>query len=164
MIDIKAFRKANKISQKQLAEACNVTQGAVSQWESGLTNIPSPTLDLLLHNDKGWDVSALLPEKKKIPLYDDAVTIGGVNEQTAVVDDASRPTEWVDAGDWFPAATSAIHHYGDSMVEYPSGCVLVLKRVQDPKLLINGENYVIETDEYRITKQIQDDGDTIFIP
>lgn len=161
MIDIKAFRKANKISQKQLAEACNVTQGAVSQWESGLTNIPSPTLDLLLHNDKGWDVSALLPEKKKIPLYDDAVTIGGVNEQTAVVDDSARPTEWIDAGDWFPTATSAIHHYGDSMIEYPSGCVLVLKRVNDPKLLINGENYVIETDEYRITKQIQDDGDTI---
>lgn len=99
--------------------------------------------------------------KKRIPLYDDAVTIGGVNEQTAIVDNASRPTEWVDAGDWFPSATSALHHYGDSMVEYPSGCVLVLKRVNDPRLLINGENYVIETDEYRITKQIQVDGDDI---
>ena len=99
-------------------------------------------------------------QKKKIPLYDDA-TIGGLNEQVACVDDASRPTEWIDAGDWFPTATSAIHHYGDSMIEYPSGCVLVLKRVNDPNLLLNGENYVIETDEYRITKQIQDDGDTI---
>ena len=161
MIDIKAFRKANKISQKQLAEVCQVTQGAVSQWESGLTNIPSPTLDLLLHNDKGWDISALMPNKKKIPLYDNAVTIGGVNEQTAIVDDSARPTEWIDAGDWFPTATSAIHHYGDSMVEYPSGCILALKRVNDCRLLINGENYVIETDEYRITKKIQVDGDDI---
>lgn len=98
--------------------------------------------------------------KKKIPLYDDP-TIGGVNELAANVEDSARPTEWIDAGDWFPAATSAIHHYGDSMTEYPSGCILALKRVNDPSLLINGENYVIETDEFRVTKQIQDDGDCI---
>ena len=98
--------------------------------------------------------------KKRIPLYDDA-TIGGVNELAANVDDSARPTEWIDAGDWFPTATAAIHHYGDSMVEYPSGCILALKRVNDPTLLISGENYVIETDEYRITKKILDDGDYI---
>lgn len=98
---------------------------------------------------------------KRIPLYDDAATIGGYNDVVANVDDEARVTEWVDAGDWFPAATSAIHHYGDSMTEYPSGCILALKRVNDPRLLINGENYVIETDEFRVTKQIQDDGDSI---
>lgn len=98
---------------------------------------------------------------KRIPLYDDAATIGGHNDIVANVDDEARVTEWVDAGDWFPAATSAIHHYGDSMTEYPSGCILALKRVNDPRLLINGENYVIETDEFRVTKQIQDDGDSI---
>lgn len=98
--------------------------------------------------------------KRKIPIYDDP-TIGGVNELAANVDDSARPTEWIDAGDWFPTATSAIHHYGESMVEYPSGCILALKRVNDPTLLINGENYVIETDEFRVTKQIQDDGDFI---
>lgn len=102
----------------------------------------------------------MIGAKKKIPLYDDP-TIGGVNELAANVDDSARPTEWIDAGDWFPTATSAIHHYGESMVEYPSGCILALKRVNDPTLLINGENYVIETDEFRVTKQIQDDGDFI---
>ncbi|MBR4755321.1 MAG: hypothetical protein IK076_00090 [Bacteroidales bacterium] len=98
--------------------------------------------------------------KKRIPLYNDDATIGGTNEMTANMD-AARPTEWIDAGDWFPTATSAMHHYGDSMVEYPSGCILALKRVNDSRLLINGENYVIETEEFRITKQIQDDGDAI---
>ena len=102
----------------------------------------------------------MIGAKKKIPLYDDP-TIGGVNELAANVDDSARPAEWIDAGDWFPTATSAIHHYGESMVEYPSGCILALKRVNDPTLLINGENYVIETDEFRVTKQIQDDGDFI---
>lgn len=103
----------------------------------------------------------MLSKGNRIPLYDDDVTIGGVNGSMANVDDAARPTEWIDAGDWFPNATSAIHHYGDSMTEYPSGCILALKRVNNPSLLINGENYVIETDEFRITKQIQDDGDCI---
>ena len=102
----------------------------------------------------------MIGAKRKIPLYDDP-TIGGVNELAANVDDSARPAEWIDAGDWFPTATSAIHHYGESMVEYPSGCILALKRVNDPTLLINGENYVIETDEFRVTKQIQDDGDFI---
>lgn len=99
--------------------------------------------------------------KKKIPLYNDDSTIGGINDQVANVDDSARPTEWIDAGDWFPTATSAIHHYGDSMIEYPSGCILALKRVNDSRLLLNGENYVIETEEFRITKRILDDGDDI---
>ena len=98
---------------------------------------------------------------KKIPLYDDDATIGGINGMVANVDDQARATEWIDAGDWFPSATSAIHHYGDSMVEYPSGSILALKRVTDARALLNGEHYVIETDEFRITKQILDDGDDI---
>lgn len=97
----------------------------------------------------------------RIPLYDDAATIGGYNDVVANVDEASRMAQYVDAGDWFPAATSAIYHYGDSMVEYPSGCILALKRVDNPKLLVNGEHYVIETSEFRVTKQIMDKGDYI---
>ena len=101
------------------------------------------------------------PQKKQIPLYDDDVTMGGMNGSVADVNTAARPTEWIDAGDWFPNATSAMHHYGDSMIEYPSGCILALKRVNNWALLVNGENYVIETDEFRITKQVQDEGEYI---
>lgn len=35
----------------------------------------------------------------------------------------NKVAEEIDAGDWFPEATAAIHHYGDSMVEYPSGSI-----------------------------------------
>jgi len=159
---IKKFLEINNLRQVELAEFLGLSESFMSQIVRGTRSMPPEKLKYLLKNGKGWDISPLQPSKRgKIPLYDDAVTIGGVNEQAALVDNASRPTEWIDAGDWFPTATSAIHHYGDSMVEYPSGCILALKRVQDPKLLINGENYVIETDEFRITKQIQDDGDDI---
>lgn len=98
------------------------------------------------------------PSRKKIPLYD-VESIGGHQDVVANTNtQAGHVAEWIDAGDWFPGATSAIRHYGDSMVEYPSGSILALKRVEDSSLLINGQNYVIETSEYRITKQLQDDG------
>ena len=105
------------------------------------------------------DKEAILPTKKNlIPFYDDVSTIGGLNDRVANTDPSS-PTEWIDAGDWFPEATAAIRHYGDSMVEYPSGSILALKRVNNPQLIMNGRNYVVETSEYRVTKQLQADGD-----
>lgn len=98
-------------------------------------------------------------ERRRIPLYNDIASIGGYNDQIADTETAAaHAAEWIDAGDWFPEATAAIRHYGDSMVEYPAGSILVLKRVQDRRLLINGRNYVIETTEFRITKQLQYDG------
>lgn len=101
----------------------------------------------------------ILPTKKNlIPFYDDVSTIGGLNDRVANTDPNS-PSEWIDAGDWFPEATAAIRHYGDSMVEYSSGSILALRRVDDQRLIMNGRNYVIETSEYRVTKQLQDDGD-----
>lgn len=102
---------------------------------------------------------AVLPSKKNlIPFYEDVSTIGGLNDCLANTE-SNAPTEWIDAGDWFPEATAAIRHYGDSMIEYPSGSILALKRVCNPQLIMNGRNYVIETTEYRVTKQLQDDGD-----
>lgn len=93
--------------------------------------------------------------RRLIPFYEDVSTVGGVNAMSADVDSAPAVSEWIDAGDWFRDATAAIQHYGDSMLEYPSGCILALKKVEDIRLLLWGKNYCIETDEYRITKQLQ---------
>lgn len=122
--------------------------------EKARTNLPEINASWLLTGEGEMLVDQ---PKNRIPLYDDVSTIGGNNDMVANVED-NGVSEWVDAGDWFPGATAAIHHYGDSMIEYPSGCILVLKRVNDCRLLINGENYVIETSEFRITKQILDEG------
>jgi hypothetical protein len=92
--------------------------------------------------------------RDKIPVFD-TESIGGANERIANMDGVSEPSEWIDAGDWFMNATAAIHHYGDSMIEYPSGCILALREIFDRNLIVYGKNYVIETDEYRITKRLQ---------
>jgi hypothetical protein len=46
------------------------------------------------------------------------------------------------------------------MIEYPPGCILALKEVIEKQLIIWGEDYVIETNEYRITKCVQRGNDT----
>lgn len=99
--------------------------------------------------------------RKKIPLYD-TYSVGGTS-MVAPNDPVMAPTEWIDAGDWFIDATAAMHHYGDSMIEYPSGCILALKEISDKKLIIWGKNYVIETDEYRITKRLQRSKDPKYV-
>lgn len=161
-----SFFRERGITQEAIAEQIGASQAYVSALLSGkkafgkkqaqkFSELWGLSPSWLLTGDGDMYVKK---DKNRIPLYDDAVTIGGTNEMTADVDANAKVSEWIDAGDWFPGATSAIHHYGDSMVEYPSGCILALKRVNDPRLLINGEHYVIETDEFRITKQIQDNG------
>lgn len=163
-----AFFKENGITQEDIATRIDSSQSYVSALLSGKKAFgkkQAQRFSEIWGLSPSWLLTGQGPmlldsksEKRKIPLYDDIDTIGGYNDTVANVED-NGVSKWIDAGDWFPGATAAIHHYGDSMLEYPSGCILVLKRVINPNLLINGENYVIETDEFRITKQILDEGD-----
>lgn len=98
--------------------------------------------------------------KNLIPLYEDVQTIGGTAE-VANMNPIHQVSEYIDAGDWFPGATAAIRHYGDSMTEYPSGCILALKEVRDRNLIVWGRNYCVETSEYRVTKRIYDNDEYI---
>jgi len=110
--------------------------------------------------------SAHIPAGKRlIPLYDDVSTIGGKlpSGYTAKIEPDSQAAEWIDPGDWFKSATHAIRHYEDSMVEYPSGCILAMKEVKERQLMIWGRDYVVETSEYRITKRVQRGNDDDYI-
>lgn len=170
MIDIKKFRVDNDIRQSEICEVLSIAQPYLSAIESGRRPLNKDKFQQLykhygniILNYKKADIvigeETIKHERKKIPFYDDIATIGGTNELSSDTDNGNaRVAEWIDAGDWFPEATSAIRHYGSSMIEYPSGSILALKRVNDRRLIINGRNYVVETTEFRITKQLQDDG------
>lgn len=88
------------------------------------------------------------------PFYDDVETVGG-RMVVSSMDGVTAPSGYINTGDWFRDATAAIRHHGESMVEYPSGCILAVKQVNDISLVIPGEDYVIETSEYRVTKRLQ---------
>ena len=95
------------------------------------------------------------PTKKNnlIPFYEDVATIGGTSISA---DTSAVTTTYIDAGDWFKGEVSAaIRHYGDSMVEYSNGCILALKTITNQRNIVWGHNYVVETDEIRVTKRLQ---------
>ncbi|MBI9064822.1 MAG: hypothetical protein JEZ14_22745 [Marinilabiliaceae bacterium] len=93
-------------------------------------------------------------ERKLIPLWD-GVTIGGTGE-VANLNPQTVAAEQVDAGDWFRDATSAMRVHGDSMCPmYKSGSIVALKEVHDKRLIIYGQDYVVETSEYRVIKRLQ---------
>jgi hypothetical protein len=99
----------------------------------------------------GWVVQK---EKKLIPLYDGVVTAG--MQETAILDPTHEPVEMIDAGDWFRDATAAMRVHGDSMYpEYKSGSIAALREVNNKRLVVYGQDYLIETTEYRVIKRLQ---------
>lgn len=63
--------------------------------------------------------------------------------------------ESINVGSCFHKAEIAMRNMNDSMVEYPVGCILVMKRVMDMKLLMPGNNYLVETNEFTTVKRLQ---------
>ncbi|MDO4763871.1 MAG: hypothetical protein Q4A00_05765 [Flavobacteriaceae bacterium] len=103
---------------------------------------------------KNTETRAKKESKNLIPFYDDVATIGGTS-MVADTSGVSQPTDYIDAGDWFSGVTAAIRHYGDSMTEYPNGCILALRQLHDADSIVWGRNYVVETNEIRVTKRLQ---------
>ncbi len=66
-----------------------------------------------------------------------------------------QSSEYIDTGDWFVGATAAIRYSGEGMLEYPEGCYLALKCLDDFHLVVWGQDYVIETAEFCIVRRVQ---------
>ena len=65
-IDLKAFRKANNISQVELAEYLGIGQSFISQMEKGTRPIPQEYISRILANPHNWDTSMLTSKSKYI--------------------------------------------------------------------------------------------------
>ena len=68
MVNLKEFRKANGLSQIELAKLLNVGQGFISQMEKGTRPIPADILSTLINNDKGWDTSMLIEKERSVQI------------------------------------------------------------------------------------------------
>ena len=170
MFDIKRFRKDKKLKQDDIARILSVPQSFISQVETGKDQMSVSWIEILKQEFPDANINeyiiadSLIPEaSNKIPFYDDIITVGGTSEIVAEPTAAYQPAEYIDAGDWFKDATAALRHYGESMTEYPPGCILAVRTVHDKNKLVWGKNYVIETSEYRITKKVQRGKDERYI-
>ena len=160
-------------NKAEFARIIEISPQTVTNWmnrgvsKDGLTSIqksfPSINPEWLL-TGKGEMILSTAENSKTgtshkkdrvIPFYD-AETTGGYNGVVSSSSDVSNLMGYIQPGDWFDGReTAAIRHVGDSMVEYPNGCVLAVREVRERRLLVPGHNYVIETDEYRVTKRVQ---------
>lgn len=77
-IDLKAFRKANNISQVELAEYLGVGQSFISQMEKGIRPIPQEYISKLSAN-QNWNTSMLISESSDL----DATTLRGRERELA---------------------------------------------------------------------------------
>ena len=57
--DLKAFRKANGLTQEALGDYLGIKKSFISTIESGKDPMPKDKLTKLLNNPYGWDVSML---------------------------------------------------------------------------------------------------------
>lgn len=59
MADLKAFRKANKLTQEQVADYLGIKKPFICKIETGREGFPDKHLRKLLDNPHGWDVTHL---------------------------------------------------------------------------------------------------------
>ena len=77
LVNMKAFRVMNELSQKDVAEFLEVSIAFISAVERGQARLPADKLVRLLENDKDWETSALIDQDGKgARIHHDHRTIG----------------------------------------------------------------------------------------
>lgn len=76
MADLKAFRKANKLTQEQVAEYLGIKKPFICKIETGREAFPDKHLQKLIDNEFGWDVEML---RKHIERSGDNIVTGNGN-------------------------------------------------------------------------------------
>jgi len=173
--NIKRYRKIKGITQEQVADTLGVSRQTIINWEKGVGSpnfkeaaTMSHLFDIdvsFLYNGSERDHEIFEKGDAKmrvakgevpgpIPFFD-AVATAGLSVLHADQSPIVQPSETVNPGTWFRAATAAMRVYGDSMYpKYKSGCIIALKEIIDKEEIIFGEDYVVETNEQRVLKRL----------
>lgn len=82
MADLRAFRKANKLKQEDLAKYLNTTRAFISMVETGASKLPPEKLSLLLNNTQGWETSMLVGNGGSVNVQIDQNRSGDGNQSS----------------------------------------------------------------------------------
>ena len=82
-IDLKAFRRANKLTQSELGEFLGIQKPFISRIENGKDKLPQGKLRKLIDNPHGWDVSALTLVSSKVMQTPITVPVPGISKMRA---------------------------------------------------------------------------------
>ena len=165
---LKKYLTHKHLSVREFERNCGLGNGVMSRLSS--TTSQSTLNKIASHSDlntdwlftgegemlrEAFNTHEEIPSERSIPFYD-VETTGGFNGSVANSNHPGNLVGYIQPGGWFDSKeTAAIRHVGDSMVEYPNGCILAVREVTERRLLVPGRNYVIETTEFRVTKRVQ---------
>jgi hypothetical protein len=150
------------IGQTKFEERAGLSRGYINKLKG---NMKLDTINKIVlaypEINKEWLISGVgemlkdSEEKRKlIPFYDTEAEAGTM--QISNMDAVTEPDEWIDAGDWFLDADSAMRVHGDSMFPiYKPGSIVVMREVRNKSLIVYGRDYVIQTSEYKVIKRLQ---------
>ena len=154
-LNLRLFRKANSLTQDDLAGFLGVTKAFISQIENGRVDLPDDKLYRILENANGWVIPKEMSRKieeegtSQVPLVPFAVRGGalqGFSEGVTEMDCEKiiSPVK---------GAELAMEVVGDSMAPgYPAGTRVLLKRVR--AVIAWGEVYVIDSIDGPVLKRI----------
>ena len=85
MVDLKRFRKINKIGQDMLAQYLGVSRSFISSVETGRCNLPDDKLEKLRHNDCGWVIDDdMMTTARTVIDNNSGVIINGDNKNSSI--------------------------------------------------------------------------------
>ena len=174
--NLKAFRKANGLSQRELANFLGVTQGFISRIEQGLCPMPDDKAEMIMAN-KDWtlyidkvenhgeiNIQAESPKKADmIPL----VPFEAVAGPGTMVFDDEQVIDYYEVRE-FKGADFLIRVKGDSMSpKYVGGDLVACKVVKELLFFQYGRVYVIYTKSQGVmikrVEPAQDDADILCV-
>ena len=185
MIDLKAFRKANNLTQEELGKYLGMKKSFVSKVENGKEKLPQPKLQKLLANRKGWDTSNLIVDDVYIETLENhgeiniqaespkkadmipLVPFEAVAGPGTMVFDDEQVIDYYEVRE-FKGADFLIRVKGDSMSpKYVGGDLVACKVVKDVLFFQWGRVYVVYTKSQGVmikrVEPAQDDADILCV-
>lgn len=168
MADIKAFRKANNLTQDELGTYLGTGKSFISLVENGRCALPDAKFSKILNNTMGWDIS-MFPEASTIsPQKPSEPSIGipllPVEAVAGVLSGNDMQVMGYDCEYYniptFKGAEFLIRVTGDSMQpKYYSGDIVACKRLPIDTFFQWNRVYVIGSEQGVILKRVRQGSD-----
>ncbi len=173
MEEIKAFRRANGLTQDDLAAYIGTGKAFISQVENGRSALPETKFSMILNNKMGWDTSML--RKPQTSILDQHSSKGipliPIEAMAGVLSGNSAPVMERDCDRYnipmFKGAEFLIRISGDSMQpKYYSGDIVACKRLPLDTFFQWNRVYVVDSEQGVIIKRVRrgcDDRHIVFV-
>ena len=120
MVNLKEFRKANGLTQEDLAYFWDVAKSFISQVENGKSKLPDDKLTELLNNDKGWDVCMLVSDDEpKVEISHFSHSNVATGRSQININGSMQPEEQLQEEDMVPVIPTKLYKESDvNILEY----------------------------------------------